>query len=97
MASVNSPSLQQELSTFCKVDKPHLEKMESRQARDPSFADKAGVTIFIVFMLVTMVIYVAWSIHHINKVNESLRQIVDQQSTAEGQADLFFKTVRKNK
>jgi hypothetical protein len=39
----------------------------------------------------------AWNIHHVNNLRQSVDTIVREQSTAEGKAQLFFNAVRKQK
>lgn len=57
--------------------------------------DMPLVVWLVLFMLVTTLIYMAWSINKIHEMNHSINAIHQEKTEADRKADLFFEAVRK--
>ena len=86
------------LRQYREQERPQLERLATAEIpRVHGLSNKTHMVLFMVFMLVTTVFYMAWNIHHVNNLRQSVDTIVRDQSTAEGKAQLFFNAVRKQK
>jgi len=86
------------LRQYREQERPQLERLATAQvAKTEGLSNKTHMVLFMLFMLVTTVFYMAWNIYHVNNLRQSVDTIVREQSTAEGKAQLFFNAVRKQK
>jgi hypothetical protein len=86
------------LRQYREQERPQLERLATAEIpRVHGLSNKTHMVLFMVFMLLTTIFYMAWNIYHVNNLRQSVDTIVREQSTAEGKAQLFFNAVRKQK
>ena len=80
---------------YLEREKPQREAMCAKPIScKPIDSDKTHLTLFIVFMLVTTLIYMAWSVNQQAAVRESMQRMVDEQREADSKVDRFAKSLR---
>lgn len=83
---------------YLESEKPQRESMCAKPIScKPIDSDKTHLTLFIVFMLVTTLVYIAWSVNQQSQIKESMQRMVDEQREADSKVDRFAKSLRLNK
>ena len=90
------PDVANMLRVYREQDKPMLERIAASETACPKVvvSDKTHLYLFIVFMLATTTIYMAWNIHHVNMLRNDVQQIVGEKDEAKRKADYFFQSVQ---
>jgi flagellar biosynthesis protein FlhB len=87
-------SILKALKSECSEDMKIRERIS--EAKMPRKADLTLLWL-VVLMLVTTLIYMAWSINKIHSMHHSINSIHKEKNEAERKADLFFEAVRNQK